>query len=119
MILNHEQLYPAPDTKLEQVDPSQQSPSRPSTKLRHCDPGERHVDILGAGVGVDEAQLKPTPGTNSEQSEDPSQHSPRAPLAKLRQVAPVAKHVPIVVVVVVVSDSACSKDEQANPTPET
>jgi len=88
-------------------------------KFRQVAPVAKHVsvDILGAGVG--EAQAKPIPGTNSEQSEDPSQHSPRAPLAKLRQVAPVAKHVPIVVVVVVVSDSACSKDEQAYPTPET
>jgi len=40
-------------------------------------------------------------------------------VAKLRQVAPSAKHVPIVVVVVVVSYSAGSEDEQAYPIPET
>jgi len=86
-------------------------------KLRQVAPEAKHVSVDILGVG--DAQAKPIPGTNSEQSEDPSQQSPITPVAKLRQVAPAAKHVSIVVVVVVVSDSDGSKDEQAYPTPET
>jgi len=67
-------------SKTEHEDgPSQQSPTGPSSKLKHRSPDATHV-FVGE-------QTNPDPGTKPEQSE-PSQQSPRDPVTKLRHNSP-------------------------------